>query len=162
MKRNRKNLIIIFAIFFFVLILINSIPYFNEIEFMSKNSLGVGDISEKEKEFTRHPTLELAFELADKYKHVAIISDNKKAIFYGIKAIELGANEKKCGFFINVWMASIFHKQNNDAIACKYYKKAIEIQSTLKINSNNIFEEELDKEFVIFCETLILEKPSMY
>ena len=130
-----------------------------EMEKDRKMGLGIDDIEIKEREFAENPDIQLALTLMDRYRFVESIKDLDKAEFYGKKAIELGANEKKgAGFFANFYLAFVYYEKGDDIKACLYFLKAKELR-TIEIERQNILskevlEQEFDGKFIENCQEL--------
>lgn len=149
----KKIILISISIILIIWICKEIFTYYNDIDITEKKFFGIDNIENKEEDFNKEPTISLAFELMSKYKYFDLIKDDKKAIFYGKKAIELGANERNCGFLINAWLASLYHKKNNLKLACYYYNDAKSfLNKDMQVN-DKIFEEEgLDSNFEKRCQ----------
>jgi hypothetical protein len=140
---KKKTIFIIFSIMCFIIVAIGIakfLPNYNEINEFGKKVSGIQDIEHNESMYKKNPSIELAFSLMDKYKHVISIKDNKKVEFYGKAAIHLGADDMLCGFWVNLWLASVYNENGDKHNACIFFKKATKLQNAEK---HNIVNEEL-------------------
>ncbi len=157
---TKKTILIIGSVTCFIVGIIgivNFLPYYKEINEFGKAVSGIEDLKSKESKFDKKPTIELAFFLMDKYKHVEPIKDLGKVIYYGQEALRLGADDMACGFFVNIWLASTYHEKGDKNNACIFLNKAAKRQDAEKnnlINEKLLQEEGLGIDFAKTCQAL--------
>ncbi len=157
---TKKTILIIGSITCFIVGMIgivNFLPYYKKINEFGRAVSGIKDLESKESKFNKEPTVELAFSLMDKYKHVESTKDLGKVIFYGQEALRLGANDMACGFFVNIWLASTYHEKGDENNACIFLDKAAKLQDAEKnnlINEKLLQEEGFRVDFLKTCQAI--------
>ncbi len=110
----------------------------------------IREVEKVEESFHENPSLEMGYRLMDVFAHYKPAKNYDKVIFYGLKCVELGADNSCYGLDVSFLLAVAYYKVGNNKEAHKYVQKALLFDTNKEIEKFNLFEREgVDKELLL-------------